>query len=84
MKKSERIGTLMFRYVRKEITPSEERELNAWRSLSPENERFFQEKTNTENILKNLSQQLNTGEPGFLNQKVRFPEFFRRSLDNKQ
>jgi len=84
MRKSARIGALMYKYVRKELTFREEQELNEWRMLSPENEAFFREKTNTENILKNLHQQLKPNEPGFINRKVPFPEFFRRSLDNKQ
>jgi hypothetical protein len=84
MRKSERIGALMYKYVRKELTFREEQELNEWRIQSPENEEFFREKTNTENILKNLHQQLKTNEPGLINRKVPFPEFFKRSLSNKQ
>jgi hypothetical protein len=84
MRKSERIGALMFKYVRKELTFREEQELNEWRMQSPENERFFREKTNTENILRNFHQQLKSTETDLLNRKVPFPEFFKRSLENKQ
>ncbi len=83
MRKSERIGALMYKYIRKELTFREEQELNEWRMQSQENEEFFREKTNTETILRNLHQQLKTNEPGLLTRKVPFPEFFKRSLDKQ-
>lgn len=50
MQSGKRVGWLMFRSVRKELTTKEEKELTAWRSLSPENEQFFRDTTHPDNI----------------------------------
>ncbi|MEO6963326.1 MAG: DUF4974 domain-containing protein [Puia sp.] len=50
MKTSERIGRLMFRYLRNELTPKETRELMAWRNKSSNHEGAFQEATDWENL----------------------------------
>jgi len=55
MRPSERIATLIFRYLRGELSGEEERELSEWRSLSDENEQFFQEEIVPENIRKDIS-----------------------------
>ena len=54
MKRSERIGLLMFRYMRNELTPKEPRELLAWRNKSRKHETAFQEATDWENIRADL------------------------------
>ena len=41
MTSSERIGFLMFRYGRNELSDAEEKELTVWRNTHPDNEAFF-------------------------------------------
>jgi transmembrane sensor len=53
-----RAAGLLFRYVRKELTREEERELTDWRYQSPENEQLFQEKTDRTRILAELGRRL--------------------------
>ena len=48
------MGRLMFNYLRGTLTPRQEKTLTAWRKLSPENEKFFQEKTDLEHIRQRL------------------------------
>lgn len=50
MNTSERIGLLMFRYMRNELSRRENKELLAWRNQSPKHESSFQEATDWENI----------------------------------
>jgi len=73
MKNAERIGTLLFRYVRKELNHEEERELTAWRYSSPANERLFQEKTDKTKILQELAYDLETRDRIFEKIKERYP-----------
>ena len=54
MKKSERIGLLMYRYMRDDLTLRQRRELFAWRNESPKHETAFQEATNWDNVLADL------------------------------
>jgi transmembrane sensor len=54
MKRSERIGRLMYRYMRKELTQKQTRELLAWRNKSAKHETAFQEATDWENVLADL------------------------------
>jgi transmembrane sensor len=55
MEASERIGELIFRYIRQELTVEEELELTAWVEESPENQRFFEEETDPVNIRKDIT-----------------------------
>jgi transmembrane sensor len=55
MRPSERIASLIFWYLRDELSGEQERELTEWRSSSPENEKFFQEEIDPENIRKEIS-----------------------------
>jgi hypothetical protein len=55
MKHAERIGRLMFNYIRNKLTPKQEIELTAWRNLSPRNEQCFQEAVDPENIRRDLT-----------------------------
>ena len=50
MKQSERIGLLMFRYMRNDLSLEENTELLAWRNQSPKHETAFQEATDWESI----------------------------------
>jgi transmembrane sensor len=54
MNNTERIGILMFRYIRNELSKKERAELEAWRKLSPVNEKTFQEAIDPEIIRANL------------------------------
>jgi transmembrane sensor len=50
MNPAERIGTLLFRYGRKELSRREKSTLDSWRKQSARNERLFQEETDPENM----------------------------------
>ena len=54
MKSSERIGRLMYRHMRNELTLKQGRELLAWRNQSAKHETAFQEATDWENVLADL------------------------------
>jgi len=54
MTNTERIGELIFRFMRKELSRKEIAELEAWRKRSPINERTFQEAINPEEIRADL------------------------------
>ncbi len=56
MRPSERIAFLIFRYLRDELTPDQDRELTEWRDASPENEQFFQEEIDPEKIRSDLAE----------------------------
>jgi ferric-dicitrate binding protein FerR (iron transport regulator) len=53
MTRNEKIGRLLFRYTRGELTDREKRELSTWRAASLENEQAFIEETDPENMRKN-------------------------------
>ena len=55
MRPSERIASLIFWYLRDELSGNQERELTEWRNASRENEQFFQEEIDPENIRKEIS-----------------------------
>ncbi len=55
MRPSERIAILIFWYLRDELSGEQERELTEWRNASLENELFFQEEIDPENIRKEIS-----------------------------
>ena len=76
MKNSERIGTLMFRYIRKDLSKKEETELAAWRNLSPENDLFFREKTDPENIRQHFKRVYESGEGVLEKLQSEFPDRF--------
>jgi ferric-dicitrate binding protein FerR (iron transport regulator) len=54
IEQAQRIGVLMACYVFGELSPAEEAELNAWRSLSPKNEQAFQDAIEPERLRADL------------------------------
>lgn len=72
MKKSDQIGTLLFRYVRNELSHAEKDALMAWRRVSSDNERLFREKTDPEHILSQLGTDLETRDRIFQKIKERY------------
>jgi transmembrane sensor len=73
MSNPERIGTLLFRYTRRELTRAEEAELSAWRSLSPKNEQLFQRQTDPEHIRKEVSLMFESRDYVLQKTKERYP-----------
>jgi transmembrane sensor len=55
MNRAERIGKLMFRYTRSELSNKEKAELLAWRNASSNNEALFQKETDPEHIRKEMT-----------------------------
>jgi transmembrane sensor len=80
MTRSQRIGTLMFRYVRNELGRTGKKELDIWLNESPENERMFQRKTNTENILRDLGMYFEARERCNQKLKENFPEIWAKPV----
>lgn len=76
MKHSERIGTLMFRYIRNELSLKEKAELTFWRNVSPENDHFFREKTDPENIRLHFKRIYDSGDGVLEKLKMEFPDLF--------
>ena len=54
MNNAERIGNLMFRYMRKELSRKEMAELDTWRKHSPKNESAFQDTLDPEKMWEDL------------------------------
>jgi len=79
MNRAERIATLMFRHVRKELTRQEKRALTAWRSADQENEKVFQGTINSESILINIAAFLAEKERGLQILKDNHPEIWGNS-----
>jgi ferric-dicitrate binding protein FerR (iron transport regulator) len=75
MRRSERIGELLFRFIRQELSPEDERELNEWRAVSPENEAFFQEATDPENIRRDLAEMYASKDEVARKIRERYPDF---------
>ena len=67
------MATLLFRYISKELSREEERELTAWRYRSREHEKLFQEKTDRETILAELARHLESRDRVFQKVKMLYP-----------
>ena len=80
MNRSERIGTLLFQYVRNELSPGEGRELAEWRKESAENDALFVRKTNRDNILMDLGRWLDAKERSFQKIKEQHPEIWKKPV----
>jgi ferric-dicitrate binding protein FerR (iron transport regulator) len=73
MTQSERIGLLMFKYLRDELSPEESLELNEWRFHSPENEDTFLKATDPETIREEISDMYRSRELVLQKIKERYP-----------
>ena len=76
MNQSERIGELLFRFTRNELSASEKVELEAWRNADPEHEQAFIEETDPEQIQKNHIGMQQNKEAVWKKLQERFPETF--------
>jgi hypothetical protein len=79
MNNYERIGTLMFRYARRELTGKEKKELTAWRRAHPEEENLFKNSTDPEDIMVNVGAFLASKEKGLQKLKDRYPDIWKDS-----
>jgi transmembrane sensor len=79
MKHSERIGMLMFRYIRDELSFEETQELDEWRALAPENEQLFQDETNPANIRNMIKEMYEDKDVIFQKIRKRYPELNEKS-----
>jgi ferric-dicitrate binding protein FerR (iron transport regulator) len=75
MNSPERIGKLLFRHIRKELSTKESAELSAWRKLSERNELLFQTETNPEHIQKVISEMFDNREYTFQKFKDMYPQY---------
>jgi hypothetical protein len=83
MNNYERIGTLMFKYARRELTPRERKELRAWRRTRPEEENLFKNHTDPENIMVNVGAFLASKEKGLQKLKDCYPDIFKLQPQQK-
>jgi hypothetical protein len=93
MNHPKRIGTLLFRYNRHELTDQEKRELAEWRALSADNEQLFRDKTDPEKVRKEMTalydsrdqvfQQIRGSYPGIANAKLSDQDFPESGADKK-
>ena len=60
IKPSMRIGRLMFKYLRSDMTPKQKKELAAWRDVSAENEKCFKNAIDPDKIFRDLKAILET------------------------
>src|SRR5271154_762082 len=81
MTKNERIGTLMFRYARRELTVKEKKELTAWRRALPEEENLFKNSTDPENIMTDVGHFLASKEKSLQKLKDCYPDIWKESPD---
>jgi transmembrane sensor len=84
MSSSQRIGWLMFRYVRKEISRGEKKELRAWRRLSDKNESFFQSATDPKNLRKRIASMPETREQILKKIQERYPDIHDLTTEVEQ
>ena len=74
MSAAERIGWLMYRHTRNELSGKEKKELSAWRSLSAQNELFFQSATDPENLRARLVKTTEADSRIYHTLRQRFPD----------
>jgi hypothetical protein len=79
MNNYERLGTLTFRYARRELTGKEKKELMAWRRSRPEEENLFMNTTDPENIMVDVGAFLSFKEKGLQKLKDRYPDIWKDS-----
>ena len=66
------MGKLIFNYITRQLTPTQEKTLTAWRKLSPVNEKTFQEAIDPKRIREDLKMLYESSEWRKLHQK--YPE----------
>jgi transmembrane sensor len=76
MTSSERIGLLLFRHVRKELSAAEEKELAAWRGTHPDNESFFLFTASPEFMQRAIKGLYDTKEVVYNGLLEKFPGYF--------
>jgi ferric-dicitrate binding protein FerR (iron transport regulator) len=75
MNSPERIGRLLFRHTRKELSVKEKAELSDWRKLSERNELLFQTETNPEYIRKVISHIFESRDIAFQKFLKKYPQY---------
>jgi transmembrane sensor len=80
MNSPERIGKLLFRHIRKELSSKESAELSAWRKLSERNEQLFQTETDPEHIHKVISEMFDNREYTFQKFREAYPQYQEKKL----
>ena len=73
MRRTERIGVLLFLYLRNELSDDERAELSAWRREAPENELLFQETNSPDFIRKTLGGYFQRKDEVFRELEQQFP-----------
>ena len=77
MTHTERIGTLMFRYTRHELSPQEKAELDEWINQSPDNDFIFREIIDPENIRKHFKKAYEGGDEVLEQLREEYPQYFK-------
>jgi hypothetical protein len=79
MNNYERLGTLMFRYARRELTGKEKKELMAWRRSRPKEESLFKNTADPENIMVDVGAFLSFKDKGLQKLKDSYPDIWKDS-----
>ncbi len=70
---ADRIGVLIFRYFRNEISAKDQKELDIWRKASPQNENAFRDSIDPDKLQARLSRIYETKEAAYLKIKKERP-----------
>ncbi|MDP9040392.1 MAG: FecR family protein [Bacteroidota bacterium] len=82
MNHPKRIGTLLFRHTRNELTDKEKKELAEWRALSAENEQLFRDKTDPQKVRASMTELYDNRDQVFQKIKDKHPELANAKLSN--
>ena len=82
MSSPRRIGRLLYKKSRNEISESEEKELTVWRKESPENEKLFLDKLDPEKVRISMIRLYEERDLIFEKIKERIPELAHEKLSN--
>jgi transmembrane sensor len=84
MNEAERIGNLFFLYLRKELSPAEEKELIDWRQSSPQHEQEFRTAVDPENIRTEIKHINESRDRVFQKLKERYPGIWKMKVVNSR
>jgi hypothetical protein len=83
MSSPRRIGNLLYKKSRNELNAGEEKELNAWRKESPENEQLFLDKMDPEKVRSSMIRLYEERDLIFEKIKAIIPELANEKLSNQ-
>src|SRR5437763_8794059 len=83
MSNPRRIGRLLFKKTRNDLSENEEKELTLWRRESPDNEQLFQDKMDPEKVRSSMIKYYEKRDAIFEKIKKNLPELADTKLSNQ-